>query len=278
MIKEFLTYQKEIKGLAIQTLQGYEKELAAFVKYASKRHMSWSKITKQDIDDYTAHMARYGLKPRTIRKRIEVLRLIFTWAQHEGLLDSNPAQFAQTPKAADEIPNVPEMAKIEAYLNKPAKNAEDWLVKAIASFIIETGMRIGELCGMKRTDIDREHGTIKVHGKGNRERTVYYGKRVAAFIAALNLNIATQLFPIDQEQIRWMMYRQMSPEVGRCNPHALRHAFACEQLNKGMDTKTLATLMGHKHEETTEIYARLRLSRIEQIYKQLNILNNGKQA
>lgn len=265
MIQEFLEYQAKNKGLAEQSVEGYRKELKAFTRWASPRGLRWSTLTSKDVDAYVRDEQERGMKPRTIKKRVETLRLLYNWANHQGLLTENPARYTQTPKWGEELPKAADEQRIIEYIDSPATTREGMLVHAIVTLIYETGMRIGEVTSMRGTDIDTEQHTIRLTGKGNVERVVLYGKRFERYAEMMSKNHRI-IFYENQETYRYMMYREL-PGV---NPHAIRHTFACSQLGKGMPLKSVSTLMGHKHIETTEIYARLSLDNIKNQYQQIN--------
>ena len=265
MIQEFLDYQAKNKGLSTSSVEGYAKELKAFIRWAAPRGLRWSTLTSQDIDQFVRDEQARGMKPRTIKKRVETLRLLFTWAIHRGKLSENPARYTQTPRWGDELPKAADEQRIIDYLDKPATSREGFIVHAIIALIYETGLRIGEVTSIKGTDINTEDKTIRIVGKGKSERIVIYGQRFKRFAEMMKKNPNT-IFYENQETYRYMIYREL-PGI---HPHAIRHTFACSQLNKGMPLKSLGVLMGHKHQSTTEIYARLSLEQIKQQYNQIN--------
>lgn len=269
MITEFITYQQTVKGLAAETLLGYEKDLRHFVGWAQPQGLRWSTITHLDIDRYTQDEGARGMSARTIRKRVEVLRLIYEWALHLGLVYENPARYSQTPKIREELPKAADGAKIREYLAKPMRSAEDLQVHFLLSLILETGLRIGEALAVRGEDVDRENRCIKVRGKGAKERIVFYGKLTETML---------QHYPITEgrltygnaREVRYMIYRTAGKFCPRIHPHAVRHTFACEQLAKGMSMKTLSTLMGHGHVSTTEIYAKASVETLGREYQSIN--------
>ena len=265
MITKFLEYQRINKGLSEQTIEGYQKELLVFIHFGQKRNLRWSTITKEDIDNFVSDEVSRGMKPRTIKRRVECVRLLYTWACHEGILNYNPAQYTQTPKISMELPKAADMDRLRNYVNSEATSRESFIVHIICSLIMETGMRIGEITAMRGEDIDTKNNCIRIKGKGGKERIVYYGNLSAKYAKIMAIRKG-QIFEETPKTYRYMMYAEL-PGV---HPHAIRHAFACDQLNKGMDLKTLSTLMGHKHTTTTEIYAQMTNSRTRAIYNQIN--------
>lgn len=269
MIQEFLKYQAENKGLAAQTIDGYRKELRAFVSWAQPKGLRWSTISSTDMQDYVRHENARGMKPRTIKRRVEVIRLILEYAKHQGYIKENVAWFTQTPKIADELPKAASCEEIEAYLKMQASSTDFLKCQIIVGLIYETGLRLGEVLSLRGEDFDLSNGRIKVQGKGRKERYVYYGNFTKTWAVAMAKRQGI-IFDLGDVETRYMMYNYAGSYVKGIHPHAIRHAFACKQLNSGMGLKTLSTLMGHKHVETTEIYAQLADKRVGEEYRRIN--------
>lgn len=269
MIEKFIQYQKQVRGLSPRTCQEYEKELRAFATWAKAEGLKWSTITKQDVDRHTSMLTERGLKPATVKKRVAAIRGIYNYFVHEGLLNTNPARFCSTPKLAERLPDRADVAQLDAYLSTwPSTGDEEGMHLAVA-IMLETGVRAGELLSIKAEDIDPAAHTITVIGKGNKERIVYYGARTAFALQAYNHASRGPIFAgWTDAKLRWEMYREVGPYAPRCHPHMLRHTFASVMINRGMDVKTLSTIMGHQHMETTEIYAKLNTTQIGARYNQ----------
>lgn len=252
MIQEFLHHQRINKGLADGTINEYRKDLKTFTDYALPLGLSWSKITAHDMDKYVEYMTAQKLQPATIKKRIEVVRLALEYAVHQGWLTTNPARYTQTPKLADRLPKTADGERLETFIKEEAKSREELIVKIMTAVLYDTGMRIGELCAMRGEDINTQEQSVRIVGKGNKERYVYYGERSARWFKAMSYRRG-RIFTEDAMSYRYKMYEYL-PGV---NPHSIRHAYAVRQLAAGMPLKTLSVLMGHKHQATTEIYARM---------------------
>lgn len=267
MINEFLKYSREVRGLAPKTLQEYEKELRTFSRWGVSRGLRWSTITKQDVDAYTAYLNNSRCAVRTIKKRVSVVRCIFRWAVHEGLLAVNPAEWCQTPKIKEDLPQIADLDHVNLYLTQAPKSFEDRVVHLITAIIIETGCRIGEVVAIRNEDIDIDRRCIVIHGKGGSEREVYYSDRTAyALEHWATWSDGTITDGMSAETIRYAMYRTLGRYCPRVHPHQLRHTFATAMINRGMDIKTLGCLLGHKHVETTEIYAKVSSQHMADMY------------
>lgn len=265
MIKEFLRHQAINKGLAAQTIEGYRKDLSTFVSWAGAKGLTWSTITAHDMDDYVRSQVELQMQPRTIKKRVEVVRLIYTFACHQRLLDYNPAQYTQCPKITDTLPKAADRDRIEAYLQTESTSRQSYITHAAVAIMFDTGIRIGELLSIKGEDINTAKRCIAVHGKGSNERIVPYSDISSEYLRAMSFKrgICLELTAID---LRYMIIREL-PGV---NPHSLRHAFACKQLAAGMPLKSLSVILGHKNIKTTEIYAKATSEVVERDYRLYN--------
>lgn len=267
MIQEFLEYQAKNKGLSEQTIAGYAKDLRNFVRWAGAQGLRWSTLTAASMDAYVMAEHERGMQPRTIRRRVAVVRLLLKWARHRGIMDNAAAAYTQSPKIRRELPKACSMTEIRAYLDTPALTRNSLLQHIIVGLIAETGMRIGEVLSLRGEDIRTEERAIWVRGKGGKDRYVYYGDYTARWAGAMSKRVG-EIFDMTDEQCRYMMYAEVGPTVHHVHPHAIRHAFATEMLNNGMPLKELSTLMGHDHVTTTEIYAKMTNARTRAIYNQ----------
>lgn len=254
MIREFIEYQKNVRGLASRTLTEYSKNLKYFVTWASARGLRWSTVEKSDIDAWTAYMTQSGVQAATIKQRISTMRTLFGWMVNEGMIDQNPARWAQTPKLNEKLPTACDLGSVDEWLEKPSRNNEEATVKMLAAIIVETGCRLTEATQIKKSDF--QNGGIRVKGKGGRERYVFYGHRTMKAIRAA-APAGNELFAgWTADGLRWAMYRTMGQDVPRVHPHQLRHLFAMTALDRGLALNEVSQLLGHKHITTTQIYAR----------------------
>lgn len=267
MIKEFLTYQQTNKGLSPQTCEEYRKSLKKFVAFASSRQLSWSSITKHDISDYVSYLVECEYKPKTIKRLVEVVRLIFKYMQHQGMVSNNPAQYVETPKLRHKLPDASKTEVIEEYLGTTPKDRESYLVHVLVALMFDTGMRIGEVENLRGEDIDTANKRIHItNGKGEKERYVYYSDKYRHFIDVI-ANAKGFVFVDGQRQYRYLIYKHLGNEI---HPHGIRHNFACRQLDKGLSLKTLSTLLGHSSIKTTEIYGQMSMNIIGKQYQAIN--------
>lgn len=272
MITEFINYERKVRGLSPRTCEEYEKELRAFARWARVYKLTWRAIRKGHIDAHTAWMHDNGLQPTSIRRRVSVVRNFYTWMRNSGLIVANPAQYAQSPKMPYRLPQSADIKEIDAYLNTPAYDGTDADIHCAVALMLETGMRISELMQLKSNDFDKATRSIRITGKGNKQRIVYYGDRSAKALNAYRKNVNGLLFRrYTDMSLRYAMYATAGRLVIGIHPHLLRHTYAMQLLNNGMDIQTLATLLGHSSCKTTEIYARATQARVAAAYNKFKM-------
>lgn len=263
MIYTFCNYLELNRGLSHNTVKAYREALTDFVEFAKRTHpgISWRKVTKSIIDEYVVEMVAEESAPATIKQHISALRTFFKTCQAMGAMTENPARFVSTPKLRECLPKTIEREAIKAALDNPTGNNQ---AKAAIAIIYETGIRLQELLDLEAKDIDPKTKTIRIHGKGNKERTVYYGELTQKYGRCWRGKQHTQ------RGVRRLVFEALRPytKSPQVSPHALRHTFASELLNNGMSITAISKLLGHEHIETTEIYAKLANQTTRNLYNQ----------
>lgn len=267
MKQEFLNYLENVRNYSQHTLRAYELDITDFANWANPRGLRWSTLTKQDIDNYAAELHKKGLSSSTQRRRITALRSLLQWAMREGKLASNPARYCQLPKAEETLPMGLEKAIIENYLNTPAMTERAKTIHALVALLYDTGIRLQEALDIRCEDVDPVAHTIRIHGKGRKERIVYFTERTIEHCAHVGNKRNGYLIDCDnQRAIRLMM----AQEIHGAHPHAIRHTFATELLNNGASLDTISALLGHSSRKTTERYAKVSNPTVQQQYYQFH--------
>lgn len=263
MITTFISYLTLNRGLSENTAKAYGEALRDFACYAKDRcaYIHWRDIKKPLIDEYVVELVNEEYAPATIKLHISALRTFFKTCQAMGHMIENPARYVSTPKLKDQLPKTIEREAITKALQSPAVSAQ---AKAAISIIYETGIRLQELLDLEPQDIDPNTASIRIHGKGNKERTVYYGDLTKRYGRCWRGKQHTQ------RGVRHLIYNALKPysKSKQLSPHALRHTYASELINNGMPVEAISKLLGHEHLETTEIYAKLANKTTRNLYLQ----------
>lgn len=232
----------------------YEKDLRQFAKWimTERQGKTWSTITRDDIDAWIIHEDVRQMKPTTSNRRLAAVSGIYNWMKRDGKIKENPCRYESRKKIAKRL--APTIPKEE--LNEAAKNTHG-IVGAIIRILYTTGVRISEAMAIRPCDIDEEHQSIKIYGKGAKERIVY---TTAETLEELRIycDIATEPIckGIDERAMRYAIFNAIRPysKQQRISPHVIRHSFATEMARNGMPTTQLCTLLGHESVKTTQRY------------------------
>lgn len=263
MIQNFIDYLRINRGLSENTLEVYHDRVTRFANYLSTTHsgVRWSTVTKDMVDEYVAHLVSEEMAPATIKQHIAAIRTLYKTMIALGYKGENPARYVSTPKKDKRLPKTVEPQAIERCLQASSTPRQ---AKAIIAIIYETGIRLQELLDLKAGDISSTDGSIKIHGKGKKERTVYYGELTKQFGGKLHPETLTQ------RDARRLVFDALRPfsQAEQLSPHAIRHTFACRMLDNGAPIELISKLLGHENTQTTDIYAQLSNSRTRELYLQ----------
>lgn len=261
MIPVFTNYLRLNRGLSANTVKAYEEALSDFAHFINSNYKGtrWSTVTKPMIDDYVVNLVNDESSPATIKQHISALRTFYKTCQALGRNIDNPARFVSTPKLGDELPRTIETEAIRMALQSPKVDAE---TKGAIAIIFETGLRLQELLDLRPGDIDPKTQSIRVRGKGKKQRTVYYSDLTRTYGKGWHGERHTQ------REVRRKVYNALRPfsTAQQLSPHALRHTYACQLLSNGMSIVAISKLMGHEHLETTERYAKLANNQTKEMY------------
>ena len=263
MITTFVNYLRHNRGLSENTCKAYTQALRDFASFINDHHAGtrWSTVSKPMIDEYVVTMVAEEAEPATIKQHISALRTFYKTCMAMEMLTVNPARFVSTPKLRDELPKTIERKAILETLADPTVSRD---AKAAIAIIYETGLRLQELLDLRAKDIDSTTGSIRVMGKGRKQRTVYYGDLTRKYGRCWHGEQHTQ------RGVRHMVYAALSKhsKADMLSPHALRHTYASELLNNGMPIEAISKLLGHEHLETTQVYAKLANNTTRNLYLQ----------
>lgn len=265
---------KNIEGLSKITLKGYSRILIRFANHIRK---NVEDITAMDIRVYLSNYGKTGVKNSTIVSYTDVLRGFFNWLEDEEYIKKSPMKKIKTMKVEREMRKALTKEQFET-LRTGAKTLRQ---KAVLEVLYATGCRLSEVEGMKKRDVDWQTLTIKVVGKGDKERVVYLNATAQVHLKRYlmsRLDDSDALFVTQRKPIVYMGKRAIQKEISkiaeqsgievRVYPHIIRHSFATHMINSGMDLTVLQSIMGHESSETTLVYASLSNQTIENQYRQ----------
>ena len=230
-------------------------------------------ITVFHLRKYLGELLESGKADSTVEGVREVICTFFGWLQREGLIPHNPAGNLSSIKVRKRV----KLPFMNWELEKLKEHCECIRDKAVVTFLLSTGCRISEVCGLNRSDIDFSNNQCVVLGKGEKERTVYIDDVAAMFLARYlrsrvddneALFIGKGSTRMTPGGIRFML-RKLSAKAGveNVHPHRFRRTFATGMINHGMNIEEVANLLGHEKVDTTMKYIWIDPVNVKSAYK-----------
>ena len=310
-IADFLEHLAKERDVSPNTLKAYSRDLDTFEKFLSQYYggaeWSWQGVDRVAIRAYMAHLARKKLSKRSIARALSATRTLFRFLHRNELVESNPARAAGSPKLEKYLPLYLERGQIGSVFDFAAGRAAggnftDVRNLAILELFYSSGLRLSELVGVNRSDLDLINQTVKVRGKGRKERIVPLGDHAALalrnyeskrdeLIRALSGKVGRRAASkpegarstIDRTAFflsstgKRIGARTVQTLIGKLlasvdegeglSPHSLRHSFATHLLDAGADLRAVQELLGHASISTTQIYTHTSVERLKQVYR-----------
>ncbi|MCW2614127.1 MAG: recombinase XerC [Frankiales bacterium] len=274
-------------GRSPHTVRAYTGDVAALLEHACRLGAT----TLQELDlaalrSWLARSRTTGAARTTLARRGSSARVFTAWAHRRGLLDSDPGALLATPKGHRPLPDVlraDEAARLVDQVD--GEHPEDLRDRAVLELLYATGIRVGELCGLDVDDVDTARRTVRVLGKGRRERAVPYGapagQAVDAWLVRGRPSWATAASGpalllgrrggrVDPRAVRTLVHRRLAdvPGAPDLGPHGLRHSAATHLLEGGADLRSVQELLGHASLATTQLYTHVSVERLRSSYAQ----------
>lgn len=286
LLEEYRQHLASDRGLSAHTVRAYLADL----QLLAERVDDPRDVTLPKLRSWLADMAEHGAAASSIQRRVACVRGFFSWAKRAGFIDDDPALRLQAPKRARKLPKVLSYTDIEQAMDaartRLAETDEPIAARdlAIIELLYSSGLRISELTGMQIRDVDFDARTVRVLGKGAKERSVPVGIPALRAIEAWlrrRPEVATEHSPdklflgarggaLDPRVARRVVHDATaavgpSAEIG---PHGLRHAMATHLLDGGADLRSVQEMLGHTSVATTQIYTHVSSERLRQAFRQ----------
>ena len=300
-IEQFLTYLRAERDASAHTLRNYRVDLTQFLAYLEERREGGGAPDPAGVDHlvvrgFLARLHGAGLTKTSVARKLATLRSFFRFLCRQGRLRTNPAELVQSPRlpvraaahlSVDEAFQL--LASAEAPAGPPGKVNPALRVRdrAILELFYASGLRIGELVGLNRSDVDFRQGLARVLGKGRKERIVPVGTKA---VEALGAYLADRRHPAvrgtDRQEgsealflnhrggrltarsvSRTVLHYLLASGLGKkITPHGLRHSFATHLLTAGADLRAIQELLGHARLSTTQRYTHVGLGEVMKVY------------
>jgi len=292
MVDRFLEHLEWERNLSPPTLRAYRREVLTFVDFAvSALALPAPDAVSPSVPrSYLAHLHSRGLAPRSVARALACLRTYFSFLVAEGVVASNPAAAVPHPRGSNPTPAVADRYAIEELLESFADTPAGRRDRAVIELLYAAGLRVGELVGLDLADVGLSQRTLRVRGKGRKERIVPFGRgaaeairgylpdrsiwRRASAAAAARHDRSDPLFVntrggrLTDRSVRRLLDDAVkrTAALHRTHPHALRHAFATHLLEAGMDVRAIQELLGHASLSTTQKYTQVSVDQLMVVY------------
>lgn len=276
-VDKFLFFLKVELNYSELTIKSYQLDLTDFFEYIKKSKINYLRINNNEVRGYLKYLDSCNLKNSTISRRISTLRTFYNYLLDEGLVESNVFHNVKNPKLEKKLPNYLNYNEIEELLESiDITNTEGLQRRLLIEMFYSTGCRVSEMINVKLKDIDFTNKTIRIMGKGSKERIVYYGDYASKYLEEYlkKVEVKDYLFTNKkQEKLSVSEVELIIKDIMKhisikthVTPHTLRHTFATHLLNNGADIKTVQELLGHANLSTTGIYTHISSDRLKDIY------------
>ncbi len=275
-------FLRSLSSLSANTLAAYGSDLAEFVTWAERSRLDGpGAVDHLILRRYLAYLATRRLARRSIARKAAALRRYFAWLCRTGVIPSDPSRRLSAPRGDGRLPHVLKTEELDALLAEGRSDEPvDLRDLAVVELLYGSGLRVGELCGLRPADVDLVRAQVLVWGKGAKQRLLpmseasvraveaWQGRGRVALVTddspadALFLNRrGRRLTPRDVRRI--LDRRAMAPT----HPHALRHTFATHLLDGGADLRAVQELLGHEDLATTQLYTHVSKERLRTVYE-----------
>jgi integrase/recombinase XerC len=285
-LDRFLRHLELERGRSPHTVRAYRGDLTTLLRGLRELDV----LDLGVLRSWLAGQHAAGAGRSTLARRAAAARTFTAWARRSGLVEVDAGARLSSPRPRPELPTVPDAEQTAAVLDAVGSGAAQGDPVALRDQLVlellyATGMRVGELCGLDLADVDADRRTLRVLGKGDRERSVVYGVPAASALRRWTaegrpalvrpgspraLLLGARGGRLDPRVARTVVHRALAsvpgaPDVG---PHGLRHAAATHMLEGGADMRYVQELLGHAKLATTQLYTHVTVERLKVVHEQ----------
>lgn len=290
----FLSYLARVRNYSPNTAAAYAQDLDCFLIWASNCGIDVLQATHRDFRRFLSSLSGAGYAKTTVNRRLSAVRSFYSWLVREGVIESNPAAVVSSPKLPKPLPHVLSQEDVEKLLKcADASTPAGALDAALVELLYASGARIGEVASLDVDRIDFSDKSVRLFGKGSKERIVplypaalraldaYLAHARPVLLANHKGSLATEeaadaqraLFinargaRMSERSLRARFEKLLARAglAGMATPHTMRHTFATEVLDGGADLRSVQEMLGHASLSTTQIYTHLTPERLREV-------------
>lgn len=284
IIKRYEEYLEKELNYSANTIKSYLSDINDYQLYLEDYNIKYLKINRNNIRDYLKILDDNKLTNKTIARKLTSLRMFYEYLLDIKLINNNIFNNISNPKIEKNLPHYLNYNEIDDLINNlPNESIFDIRNKLIIELLYSTGIRLDEITNLMLKNINKSDKIIKVVGKGNKEREVYFGTDAYNSLNEYLNNARLEL--LNNKTSEYLFINRFGNKLGgssiykvvrdsikyisskrKISPHTLRHTFATHLLNNGADIKSVQALLGHENINTTEIYTHVSNKEIKDIY------------
>ena len=286
IIQPFLNYLKFEKRFSQHTIISYQTDLVAFFDYMQLAYngVEPDQLSHIYIRSWLANLKDEGMTSKSINRKISTLRSFFKYQLKLGVIVQTPMAKINAPKNEKRLPRFVAKKDVDMLFNH-VEFSDDWkgtTNRLIFHIFYNTGMRLSELINLRESNIDFYSNSIKVLGKGNKERIIPMSNQLAEeikkyLLAKKERRISSEVLLVGEKGKKLASrsvysnvkyYLGLVSTVEKKSPHILRHSFATHLTNNGADLNAIKELLGHSSLAATQVYTHNTIEKLKNIYKQ----------
>lgn len=285
LISGFLDHLSVERGLSANTLAAYRRDLARYEDHLRRARPQGIKgATRKDVMDFLLRERDRGLSPVSVARELVAVRMLHQYLAAEGVLEGDVTEAIESPKLWKKLPGYLSQQEVTELIGSAeGEGPEEVRDRALLELLYASGLRASEVSGLTLDRIDLGAGSLRVVGKGSKERFVPVGRsarvRLDKYLtevrpqwAASTSERAVFLTPRGKAMGRvavWSVLRKAARKAGLAKnvyPHLLRHSFATHLLENGADLRVVQELLGHSDISTTQIYTHIEKNRLKSVH------------
>lgn len=284
-LPDFLNYLSVERGLALNTIESYGRDLNQFLTYLKeKKKIGIAETTQATVVGYLLHLQAKGRATATISRSLAAIKCYYNFLEKEMIIPGNLTVNLEAPKQERKLPRVLSVEDVTRLLEEPdLKTPSGMRDRAMLEVLYATGLRVSELINLRISDINMEEGFLRCLGKGSKERIVPLGSTAIKYLRYY-LEHARKFLASDPREERiflnhhgrgltrqgfWKIIKKYAERLDNphsITPHTLRHSFATHLLENGADLRSVQEMLGHADISTTQIYTHLTKNRLREVY------------
>lgn len=282
-LNNFISYLTNNKRYSPYTITSYKKDTYDYLEFLKKNNIDIKNSNYKIVEEYSKYLYKKKLSKRSIARKYSSIRTFYNYLEKNNILENNIFNLVENPKKEEKLPRFINEYELDKMFEIPDNSPKGQRDRLILELLYGTGVRVSELVNIKINDIDFNNNSIKVRGKGNKDRYVFYGKYCKEAInnyikngriSLLNGQTCDYLL-LNRfgKNISVVSIRKILNEIiNKCSldikisPHVLRHTFATHLLNEGADIMHVKELLGHSSLSTTSIYTHVTNEKIKEVY------------